>query len=87
MRDQADDEKRDDHRQGNDLVTLAAAVIVIIGMRELASVLVPALTSVFFLLAFLPLVAWLRRKGVSPGWSKVIAIGLGVEGQPQAIGA
>jgi AI-2 transport protein TqsA len=61
-----------------DLVTLAAAVIVIIGMRELASVLVPALTAIFFLLAFLPLVAWLRRKGVSPGWSKVIAIGLAV---------
>jgi AI-2 transport protein TqsA len=62
----------------HDLVTLAAAVIVIIGMRELASVLVPALTSIFFLLAFLPLVVWLRSKGVSPGWSKVIAIGLAV---------
>jgi AI-2 transport protein TqsA len=62
----------------HDLVTLAAAVIVILGMRELAAVLVPALTSIFFLLAFLPLVAWLRNKGVSPGWSKVIAIGLAV---------
>ncbi|HEX5165314.1 MAG TPA: AI-2E family transporter, partial [Thermomicrobiales bacterium] len=62
----------------NDLITLAAAVIVIVGMRELAAVLVPVLTAIFFLFAFLPLVTWLRLKGVSPGWSKVIAIGLAV---------
>lgn len=60
----------------HDLVTLAAAVIVIVGMKLLASILVPVLTSMFFLLAFLPLVGWLQRKGVTPGWSKVITIAL-----------
>jgi predicted PurR-regulated permease PerM len=62
----------------HDLIILAAAVIVIIGMRELAFILVPVLTAIFFLLAFLPLVVWLRQKGISPGWSKVIAISLAI---------
>lgn len=56
------------------LVTLAAAVVVIVGMHWLASLLVPVLMAIFFVLAFLPMLAWLQRKGVSRLWATVIVI-------------
>ncbi|WP_440948065.1 AI-2E family transporter [Methanosarcina sp. T3] len=49
-----------------------AAVILTIGMREIAAILVPIFFSVFAFLILAPLIYWLQKKGV-PG---VISVGL-----------
>lgn len=46
------------------MVTLAAFVVVIAGMRASATILVPFLLSAFIAIVVLPLMFWLRRKGV-----------------------
>lgn len=63
-----------------DLVTLAAAVVFVIGMYLLASVLVPVLFAIFLVLAFIPVQAWLMSKGLSKLWSNIIVIVLVVVG-------
>jgi predicted PurR-regulated permease PerM len=57
-----------------DLVTLAAAVVVIVGMKLLATVVVPVMAAMFLFVAFLPMLRWLERKRVRRGWAKVIVI-------------
>ncbi len=46
------------------MVTLAAFVVVIAGMRASATILVPFLLSAFIAIVVSPLMFWLRRKGV-----------------------
>ncbi len=56
----------------NAMVTAAAIVILIAGMRMAESLLVPFLLSIFIALVLSPVMNWLRDKGVPSG----IAIGL-----------
>lgn len=63
-----------DRSINRDLVTLAAAIIVIFGMQRLSTLLAPVLLAMFFVLAFLPMLTWLQRKGVSHRWSVVIVV-------------
>lgn len=57
-----------------DLLTLAAAVVVIVGMKFLATVIVPVLSAVFLFVAFRPMLRWLEQKGVRLLWAKAIVI-------------
>lgn len=56
------------------LLYTTAVVILTIGMRELASVLTTIFFSIFATLIFIPLIRWLRRKGVPGGVSVVLVI-------------
>ncbi|AKB78138.1 Putative transport protein [Methanosarcina horonobensis HB-1 = JCM 15518] len=49
-----------------------AAVILTIGMRDIATILIPIFFSVFIFLIFAPLIYWLKRKGIPGG----VSIGL-----------
>jgi predicted PurR-regulated permease PerM len=47
------------------LIALAAAVVILAGIREAASVLGPLLLSVYLMLIFGTLLHWFERKGIS----------------------
>jgi len=55
------------------LLFSTAAVLLTLGMKEIASVLVPVFFSLFAFLIFAPLVHWLQRKGV-PGMVSVFLV-------------
>ncbi|MDO6749137.1 hypothetical protein Q4563_17985, partial [Gilvimarinus sp. 1_MG-2023] len=52
------------HVTSNIFVTLAAAIIVIAGVRSAADILVPFLLSVFIAVLSAPMMHWLSRRGV-----------------------
>ena len=54
------------------LITAAAFVIVVAGIKQAEAILVPFLLSVFIVLIFSPLLAWLKKRRVPSG----LAIGL-----------
>jgi len=56
------------------LVYSTFAVILTIGMREIAPILTTVFFSVFAALIFIPLVRWFKRKGVPGGLSVLIVI-------------
>jgi predicted PurR-regulated permease PerM len=58
------------------LIYSTFAVILTIGMREIAPILTTVLFSLFAALIFIPLVRWFRQKGVSGGLSVLIVIAL-----------
>lgn len=60
-------------KETNFLVTAAAFVIVIAGMRATESILVPFLLSVFFAIVCAPPLMWLKRKGI-PTLLAVLAV-------------
>ena len=59
------------------LITVAAFVIVIAGMRASVSILVPFLLAGFIAIICAPLLFWLRSKGL-PTWLSLIIVVLGV---------
>lgn len=56
------------------LIYSTFAVILTIGMREIASILVTVLFSIFAALLLTPLVRWLKRKGIPTGLSVLLVI-------------
>lgn len=56
------------------LVYSTFAIILTIGMREIAPILTTVFFSVFAALIFIPLVRWFKRKGVSGGLSVLLVI-------------
>jgi predicted PurR-regulated permease PerM len=56
------------------MVTVAAFVIVIAGMRAASSILVPFLLSAFIAIICSPVLFWLRRRGVPSGVAVAIVI-------------
>ena len=56
------------------LLTMAAFVMVIAGMRAAQDILVPFLLSLFIAIILKPLMNWLRGKGVPPGLAIVLII-------------
>lgn len=56
------------------LLYSVAAVILTIGMKEIAPVLTTVIFSIFVALLFTPLVRWLKRKGIPGGLSVVLGI-------------
>ena len=59
---------------GKILVYSTFAVILTIGMREIAPILTTILFSIFAALIFTPLVRWLKRKGIPGGVSVLLVI-------------
>lgn len=49
------------------LVNLASVVLVVIGLRAMASLLIPVLLSLFIVIAAMPVLRWLRARSV-PEW-------------------
>jgi AI-2 transport protein TqsA len=58
------------------LVYSTFAVVLTVGMRELAPILTTILFSIFAALILTPLVRWLKRKGLSSGLSAFLVISL-----------
>ena len=58
------------------LVYSTLAVILTVGMREIATILTTVLFSIFAALILTPLVRWLKRKGLSSGLSAFLVISL-----------
>jgi AI-2 transport protein TqsA len=58
------------------LVYSTFAVVLTVGMRELAPILTTILFSIFAALILTPLVRWLKRKGLSSGLSTFLVISL-----------
>ncbi len=56
------------------LVYSTFAVILTVGMREIAPILTTILFSIFAALIFTPLVRWLKRKGIPGGLSILLVI-------------
>ncbi len=56
------------------LITVAAFVIVVAGMRAAQPILVPFLLSVFIAIICSPMLLWLRRKGVPSSLSLLMVI-------------
>jgi len=56
------------------LLTLAAVVIVVAGMRAAEKILVPFLLSAFVAIICGPFLSWMRRKGVPTGVALLIVI-------------
>lgn len=56
------------------LLYSTAAVILTIGMQQIATILVPVFFSIFAYLIFAPLVHWLQRKGIPGGVSVGLVI-------------
>jgi AI-2 transport protein TqsA len=56
------------------LVYTTFAVILTVGMREIAPILITIFFSIFAALIFTPLVRWLKRKGIPGGLSILLAI-------------
>ena len=67
------------------LITIAAFVIVVAGMRAAQSLLVPFLLSIFIAIISSPLLFWLRRKRIPMGISLVFVI-IGILGIGLLIG-
>lgn len=61
---------------GNLLVTLAAFVIVVAGMKTAASLLVPFLLALFLSVLIAAPFSWLQRKGLPAGVALLIVLGL-----------
>lgn len=59
------------------VVAAAALVVVVAGLKAAASVFVPVLLGFFLAVPALPVLAWLRRRGV-PGWLAIPLILLGL---------
>lgn len=59
------------------LVAAAALVVVVAGLKAAASVFVPVLLGFFLAVPALPVLGWLRRRGV-PGWLAILLILLGL---------
>ena len=55
------------------LLTMAAFVVVIAGMRSAQDILIPFLLSLFIAIIVTPLLNWLRSKGV-PTWAAILII-------------
>lgn len=56
------------------LVTVAAIVIIVAGMKAAQSIMVPFLLSVFIAIISGPLLFWLKRKGMPAGLSLLVVI-------------
>lgn len=61
------------NRVQKSLLTLAAFVIVVAGMRAAQDILVPFLLSLFIAIIVTPLMNWLRSKGI-PTWAAILII-------------
>lgn len=59
------------------LVSIAAMVIIIAGLREAAVIVVPFLLAIFLVILVAPLYFWLQKKG-APSWAALIALILGM---------
>ncbi len=57
------------------LVTMAAVVVVVAGMKSAQAILVPFLLSVFIAIVSGPLLFWLKRKGIPTGLALLLVIG------------
>jgi predicted PurR-regulated permease PerM len=68
----------------NFLITTAAFVVVVAGMRAAESILIPFLLSVFIAVICAPSVFWLRRKGV-PATLSVLTVTLAILGLEVAL--
>lgn len=68
------------------LLTLAALVVIIAGMRASQTLLVPFLLSLFIAVISLPPMFWLQKRGVSSGGAVLIVI-LGILGMALLIAA
>ena len=64
-------------KAGQILLTVAAFIIVVAGMRAAASILVPFLLAGFIAIISAPPMFWLRSKGL-PVWLALIVVILGV---------
>jgi len=51
-------------QKGNFLVTIAALVIIVAGMRAASSILIPIMLAIFIAVIFMPIFFWLKRKKV-----------------------
>jgi predicted PurR-regulated permease PerM len=57
------------------LITMAAVVVVVAGMKSSQAILVPFLLSVFIAIISAPLLFWLKRKGIPTGLALLLVIG------------
>ena len=55
------------------LIYSTAAILLTLGMKEIAPILIPVIFSIFAFLIFAPLVHWFQRKGI-PGKISVILV-------------
>ena len=55
------------------LLTMAAFVVVVAGMRASQDILIPFLLSLFIAIITMPLLNWLRSKGI-PTWAAILII-------------
>jgi AI-2 transport protein TqsA len=56
------------------LVTVAAFVVIIAGLKLAGAVLVPFLMAVFLSALATPIVLWLEQRGLPPGWSVLVTM-------------
>jgi len=58
------------------LLALAAATIVLYGMRNARSVLAPILLAMFVVMGLSPILQWLKRRGM-PSWAAIVVVLVG----------
>jgi AI-2 transport protein TqsA len=51
-------------QKGNFIITIAALVIIVAGMRAASSILIPIMLAIFIAVIFMPIFFWLRKKKV-----------------------
>lgn len=56
------------------LLTVAALVVIIAGLKLAGTVLVPFLMAVFLSILATPMVLWIEQRGISPGWAVSITM-------------
>ncbi len=68
-------EKEQQSSRGGFLMTMAAFVVVVAGMRAAESILVPFLIAVFIAVVCFPSLFWLQRKGLPAALALLIVVG------------
>lgn len=59
------------------LLTMAAFIVVVAGMRAAQDILIPFLLSLFIAIIMMPLLNWMRSKGI-PTWAAILIIVLAI---------
>ncbi len=74
------------HTAGRTVVAVAAVVVIVAGLKQAGTLVLPFLVAVFFSMLAAPIVLWIERRGVNPALAVLVTM-IGVLGVMVGFGA